>query len=320
MSRRQVQQNDSLDMLLDTMCNTFGGIILIALLIALLARDTKTAEADQRRLTESEGLTRRQIEQAENDLIRAKSYQADLARRVNDPAQTAILELVEERERLRGISEALGAALSATNQAANGSAVAGESHALERIRQMNAQNRAVERQLLEQRNLGASLLGRIADLKRGLQDESNRLVQITARQVQRLHPPIEDSTSTKTHLYAIIRYGQLYPLYRYRNGQPEQNTVSLKWTQENEHQRRIEPLPGRGINPATQPAALEQFLREVPGDRVYLIFQVFQDSFGTFNLIKEAAVRRHLEYTWEPRLNDAVLRLGPAAPPPPPQR
>lgn len=38
MKRRALIPADSLDLLLDTMCNTFGGIILIALLVALLSR------------------------------------------------------------------------------------------------------------------------------------------------------------------------------------------------------------------------------------------------------------------------------------------
>ena len=44
MSRRRLpEQSDSLEMLLDTMCNTFGGIILIALMISLIAKDAKPA-------------------------------------------------------------------------------------------------------------------------------------------------------------------------------------------------------------------------------------------------------------------------------------
>ena len=38
MSKRSIRQEDSLEMLLDTMCNAFGGLILIAILIAILAR------------------------------------------------------------------------------------------------------------------------------------------------------------------------------------------------------------------------------------------------------------------------------------------
>jgi hypothetical protein len=46
---------------------------------------------------------------------------------------------------------------------------------------------------------------------------------------------------------------------------------------------------------------------------------VFEDSFATFNSVKPAVIAQRLEYTWEPRRNDAALRLGPAARAPLPQ-
>ena len=183
---------------------------------------------------------------------------------------------------------------------------------------MNAKNIAAERELIEQRNLGASLLGRIQELKRGMQEESNRLAQVTARQVQRLRLPHEHPT-TKTHLYVIVRYGLAYPLYLFRQGEAERNTTALRWEQENANTRRIDPVPGSGINPETGLAALAQFLRSLPSDKVYLVFQVYEDSFAAFNTVKEATVKQGVEYTWEPRRNNAVLRLGATELPPPPQ-
>lgn len=84
MSRRPAPQNDSLEMLLDTMCNTFGGIILIALLITLLARETKVSEAETRAITENATAQRRQIQQAENELAHALELQRSLDRRAAD--------------------------------------------------------------------------------------------------------------------------------------------------------------------------------------------------------------------------------------------
>ena len=37
MSRRQRRVADSLDLLLDTICNTFGGVLFIAMLVMILA-------------------------------------------------------------------------------------------------------------------------------------------------------------------------------------------------------------------------------------------------------------------------------------------
>ena len=44
MARRSMQESDSLWLLLDTICNAFGGILLIALLFAILAREIRIAK------------------------------------------------------------------------------------------------------------------------------------------------------------------------------------------------------------------------------------------------------------------------------------
>lgn len=41
-SRRRISANDSLELLLDTICNTFGGIVFIALLVSLLISQSST--------------------------------------------------------------------------------------------------------------------------------------------------------------------------------------------------------------------------------------------------------------------------------------
>lgn len=63
MSRRIRQQSgDSLDLLLDTMCNLFGGIVFIALLVAMLAGDGARQRVESPR-SDTEEVLRRQIEQ-----------------------------------------------------------------------------------------------------------------------------------------------------------------------------------------------------------------------------------------------------------------
>ena len=45
MSRRRKNDTGSLDLLLDTICNTFGGILLIALLVIVLLNTTSKTKA-----------------------------------------------------------------------------------------------------------------------------------------------------------------------------------------------------------------------------------------------------------------------------------
>ena len=40
MSRRRSRKQDSLELLLDTICNTFGGVLFIAILVVMLLQQT----------------------------------------------------------------------------------------------------------------------------------------------------------------------------------------------------------------------------------------------------------------------------------------
>ena len=45
MSRRRTRKQDSLELLLDTICNTFGGVLFIAILVVMLLQQTGGAPA-----------------------------------------------------------------------------------------------------------------------------------------------------------------------------------------------------------------------------------------------------------------------------------
>jgi hypothetical protein len=319
MRRRVAQQSDSMEMLLDTMCNTFGGIILIALLIALLTNESRVTESEARRLTENSAMLDRRIEQARRELEQARAMQAELDRRVTDPAQANLLQLIDQRERLRRVQSAMEEALKAGDQELRAGDASAQARMLEKFRQLEAETRQAEQEMLDLRSRGENLQGQIAELRRGLQTESNRLAQVRARQTQRLRLPREHDASGRAHFYAILRHGKLYPLYVFQNGEPVKNTQSLRWQPDGGDTLRIEPIPEAGIRPLAELAAVETFFRQLPSDRVYVVFEVYADSFAEFVAAKEAAIRHGLEYTWEPRKRDAVIRLASSGEVPPPQ-
>ena len=318
MRRRPAPQSDSLEMLLDTMCNTFGGIILIALLIALLTNESRVTESEARRLTENTAMLDRRIEQARRELSQARARQAELDRRVTDPTQVNLLQLIDQRERLRRAQSAMEEALKAGDQELRAGDANAQTRMLEKFRQLEVEMRQADEEVLDLRSRGENLQGQITELRRGLQTESNRLAQVRARQTQRLRLPREHSTG-RAHFYAILRYGKLYPLYTYQNGEPVKNVQTLRWQLDNEGASRLEPVPETGIRPLTEPAAVEAFFRQLPAAQVYVVFEVYADSFAEFAAVKEAAVRHGLEYTWEPRKRDEVIRLAGSGSAPPPQ-
>lgn len=317
MSRRTLGQPDSLEMLLDTMCNTFGGIILIALLIALLARETNVKDAATRVVTDSETMLQQRIALAEQDLREARARQAVLEQQARDHAQAGLFQLIEQREQLRQLSAGLTERLRDSQSQLDAGPSADTSHVEEAIRQMLERVSNTEQRQIEARNLQASLQTKQRELRRTLQQDSNRLAQALAPRVQRLRLPREHETDKK-HLYIVVRHGRLYPLYVYRNDNPERNTHSLRWIEESPTIRRVEPLPTLGA-PVTTENALATFFRQYPVDHVYLVFQVYEDSFAAFNTAKTAAVALGFDYTWQPRRNSEILRIGAGSAPPPPQ-
>src|SRR5215212_9991705 len=98
MSRRRRHQPDSLELLLDTMCNTFGGIIMIALLIALLSRDT---DADPN----ATQTFRKQLEQLEQQTADAARLQKELHKEPDTNVVKAVALLKERDELQRKIAE-----------------------------------------------------------------------------------------------------------------------------------------------------------------------------------------------------------------------
>jgi len=317
MSRRTISQPDSLEMLLDTMCNTFGGIILIALLIALLARDTKVKEAETRAVTENEAMLQRRIASVEKDLADVRAQQTALERQARESAQSGLLSMIEARQRLRQLRGGLADVLRNAHQKLDAGPAANAGQVEQAIRQMLQKLNASEQRQTEARALETSLKERQRELQLTLQQDSNRLAQAIARRVQRLRLPREHAT-TKTHLYVIVRYGRLYPFLVYRDGEPERNTTSLRWIDETPTTRRVEPLPTLGV-PVTNEGALAPFFRQFPADSLYLVFEVYEDSFAAFIAAKAAAIAQGFEYTWQPRRNGEVLRTGGGGAPPPPQ-
>src|SRR4051812_5865946 len=97
MSLRRRGHTDSLELLLNTMCNTFGGIVMISLVMALLAGDTSSDEAAAARASDWQ----RQISQANAALEEARQLQSTLGANQSDAtnrlALSAEMRALQER-------------------------------------------------------------------------------------------------------------------------------------------------------------------------------------------------------------------------------
>lgn len=259
MSRRRQHQPDSLELLLDTMCNTFGGIIMIALLIALLSRDASSENA----ATDN---SQRQLQSIEQQTTEAQQLQQRL--RVSDPNTTAAFELLTQRDELRQRIEAAQQVLQSNNTA------------LAAMPQIDP---------AEMERLVAQLQAKTNEVAT-LQQQIDREMQ--ARQ-RALRLPRERVTGKKTY-YFIVRFGRIYPVHAMRDGRRELNTQTLDWRHA-EGGETATPKAGLGFDVPT----FARLFAEIPSQTYSIHFIVYNDSFPMFLAARQVPVARNYDTGWE---------------------
>ena len=290
MSLRHTKPADSLELLLDTMCNLFGGIVLLAVLVTLLAKQEKSAEFDVS--SDSREMLQKRIArlEAEQDNLRGEQDELE-AKSAANPVNER-LRMVFERSLLARQLEALREQM-----------LAGQAHTTnstskepaERLRQLQADKDAAELQ----RSKLANSLATIGDAqKQSLQRESDikrQLFVISDKQIQLLRLPKERET-TKEAFWILVKHGNLYPL---RNISGDRNVNSISWREDSDSVLPI-PMPGRGIDPIQSPSTFLRVVQSLPVTK-YVAYVVWEDSFATFNAAKQLTIAAKREYGWDPQ-------------------
>lgn len=290
MSLRRTKPADSLELLLDTMCNLFGGIVLLAVLVTLLAKQEKRAEIDGS--SDSREMLQRRIArvEAEQDILRREQDELE-AKSAANPANER-LRMVSERKHLARQLEALREqVLAGQAQTTSGTS----KDPTERLRQLQAEKDTVELQ----RSKLANSLETIGDAqKQSLQRESDikrQLSAISDQQIQLLRLPQERET-TKEAFWILVKHGRLYPL---RDLSGERNVDSITWRDGSDSVLPI-PMTGRGIDPIQSPSSFLRIVQSIPLTK-YVAYVVWEDSFATFNAAKRLTIAAKREYGWDPQ-------------------
>lgn len=284
MSRRHRQQPDSLELLLDTICNTFGGIILIALLIALLSRDSTSDAAVQQRQQNIE----RQLAQTKNEADEAQILEAQLEKRSADPGIAAAMALLNERDQLRR-------EIAANREAQRATATA------------------------EIPAIDPSELSRLQERRESATNEIRLLTEQIKRETdarkRQLRLPRERVTGKRT-FYFIARYGRLYPVHLLIEGRRDINSQTIDWSSEPDGERAT-PRRDMGIDVATALPALARAFNDIPSETYSIHFLVYADSFAAFLNARQIPLGRGYDVGWEflPEDRPVVFSSRGAAPP-----
>jgi hypothetical protein len=296
MNLRRKKPSDSLYMLLDTMCNAFGGIILLAVMVVLLTNKEKAQSVSS---TDSQEMLQRRLAIAQTNLDEALRFKATLQAKADGgrwKQQIAMLssrkDLENEIQQAREVIAQNGKEIETANAA----------DPVERLKFLNSQLAAAQAKKLEVQNS----LDAVEDNNKHLQQRLADMEKQVSAKLDELQRPLRlprEHETDKGIVYVIVRYGHIFPC---RNSDLSRNETDINWTSILESDI-AEPIPGKGLDPN----AAGGYFNSLANESVYVVFCVFEDSFPAFIQAKQSAVANGISYGWQPfLLSDGPVSFG----------
>ena len=274
-------------MLLDTLCNTFGGIILIALLLALSV-NKKSVELYDKLVKTDDNKSEliREREQLKNSLLDLQDEQAVVLEDLEDEVDRMREEIEDTKDNLDDLNSDASAAEILAKR---------EKEKLENLKELELKEEE-ERLSLEEEVARLETILEHQELSQELKKKPYRKVSLPQQKDTRKKP-----------LPVIVAHGKMYPMVRFGIGKVAKNEDGLTWNQTADERFRVEVDPNKGVDPMNE-QILEGFLSSVRNaprsvrQSFFLNLFVFSDSesFGVFNKIRDEAVLRDLDYNWVP--------------------
>ncbi len=281
MRRKGGTDISSFELLLDTMCNTFGGIVFIALLLALLSNATKRASSASSR----DNAARLELQSVEQimrmDRLR---QQIDQLRRSLELRTSATLRTHS--------GEVNRTELLATVESNRVTATDNES--LRTECQGLAETNAVLRRELEMASITETELRQQATrLGVQLDAATNRTATRTLR-LPRLH------VVSKMPVFIAVKAGRIHQISDLTSGFHRTRTYTDKDVilEEGPDLTVVTPRANGGVR--VDDRLWKAWLENVDAGHEYASVAVYLDSFAEFNILKDALVRLGIEYNWTP--------------------
>ena len=295
MSRRHAAKQDSLELLLDTICNTFGGVLFIAILVVLLLQQTGTGPttvappAPPLSPVEMQELTSR-MELVTEELTRLRQNRDSQDAVVQTFAPEAIRQLLATRAAATTEQEAL--------QSEVDQLLASNTELVARVETLAVENAAVHETLEEARARFEA-----AQLK---------LDQSRQSRTQEARMPVVRSAGAKTEIGLVLRYGRMYVWHKYseglwRGGLNTDDFVIVS-TELGGIVTRPKPNAGTALeDSAASRAAVRKILKQFRPDMSILAIIVRPDSYDAFKYVRDTAIELGFEYRLMPADTDTAI-------------
>ncbi len=296
-------QQDSLELLLDTLCNVFGGIILIACLLAMLSRP-KLAQtsSDSSSNPEAGILAEKRIEMAQAELDGLQKLRAQLQSE-DDPS---LRPLITELATLKKTAEKLRQEKARQDAIASVKAKEMVRDSGNEIARLREQEQEIEKKLaIANKDMEAARQMRQA-LEKRLADLQLELENVNTLKIEKLRFPRE-RVINKNAAPIIVQYGQVFPLFD-GGGNP---MPMVRQVPSADGSFTAFANQGQGLSPNLQAKQLREILKQLGSGNRYLTLYVYPDSYATLRELKKLIYEIGVDYGMNLRTENSTLVFDP---------
>lgn len=300
--RHLSNQTDPLELMLDTLSNVFGGIILISCLLALIPRHESKVAATIESQAHGEMIERR-LASAQDQLAEAEAAIQTLAEQ-KDSGQgkldlqrnklEALAEKLRRESKADAESELSNAELEALAKSGDPNALEKE---LERLRRIAAEKEGMSKSILEKIEF---LSGRLESLAKETKDLEKGIMQ-------QVRFPRERG-GQKSPLPILVWGEAVYPLLTGASLSPNPAVIMQEIPGRDSH--RANPIRGKGCKNLLQDREFMAGIKAAKKEGCYVSIYLYPDSHAIFRELKNALFEEGISYGIEFVPAFRVLNFG----------
>lgn len=293
MKRRaaSISSGESLQLLVDPMCNFFAGLVFLSVLAAVLSKNQSGSpwhEGEAGRTFANEELLDRRLAELREETRDLQNQNRAASKNMTETNPLPSLKAVE-----KALAEAVGDAEGAGGRSASEVNARLEGALMRERDRLRSRFDVLGNELVALGKETTRLEGRLGILQKkassnGAEDEVKVRLPISKK-------------ANQNPLYIIVSGGRCYPM-QLPSGKEDETYVERERTPEED---RVRPRSNRGL------AANEmgKFFRQIDSNQQYPVLVVYADSFGEYQKLRSMLESMQQPYGWEPKAVGSPVRL-----------
>ena len=292
MKRRaaSISSGESLQLMVDPMCNFFAGLVFLSVLAAVLSKNQSGSpwhEGEAGRTFANEELLDKRLAELREETRNLQSQNRTASKNTTETASLPSLGAVE-----KALAEAVGDAEGVGGRSASEVNARLEGALMRERDRLRSRFDVLGNELVALGKETVRLEGRLGILKEKTSSGVNDEVKVRL--------PISKKAN-QNPLYIIVSGGRCYPM-QLPSGQEDETHVERERTPEED---RVRPRSNRGL----AANEMEKYFRQVDHNQQYPVLVVYADSFKEYQKLRSMLEGMQQPYGWEPKPVGSPIRL-----------